>query len=548
MPKYAYLDPTNNDFYGETSITYTFTNDKEDGEGSGVKTDFNIYQTVNDITEYYFVVPTKMNTGDVINTFAGKIYFHDKTAPGGINSQEFTVTIDEDLIVEGGTHLITLNLRDDFVDNSVVIFEESNCYMINPLPDTDNQQRYRIPISRVFDFWEKYTTTPLSKDEAWVAEVIWQDVNTQQFEFVNDETSGSGNGAINPAQFNGKGSGAYISLKPKKGAKGNVLIGIRRNKSSWNYQNDGYLWTFHLWFTNYNPTYSMPWQENKYIYPVAGGEVHRYPSSSTYRNLWAEGGEYDQKYIMDRNLGARDANLPNAHTGSNGQWDIPGVLGYQFGRPAPMPSSGATLWVMKPNGSSVSIEQYIKPAITGDKNEKGNMVALDKQATMEEAVKYPCTFYIRIGATADVTTSWCSEASQYLGNIWHDKYTNVNDTKKSFFDPSPQGWKLPKTGTWNGFGNSLPYGGNRDYVWTNGANTSEKIRFYAICIAQNRQSGYTSYEIDSGTNGSKLNGGLYVATRRDLKNAHSLEMMTGAFSEPNSQLDSFGESVRCVQE
>ncbi|MFR9589123.1 MAG: hypothetical protein SNF86_06925 [Rikenellaceae bacterium] len=101
-------------------------------------------------------------------------------------------------------------------------------------------------------------------------------------------------------------------------------------------------------------------------------------------------------------------------------------------------------------------------------------------AKTSDAVLNPMLFYERTSSTYN---NWCSEA-QATTYLWNDTQAALASGKKSIFDPSPAGWKLPtitadsSAGTpWYGLTVNLtssvatfftnakyPASGNRDYA------------------------------------------------------------------------------------
>ena len=118
----------------------------------------------------------------------------------------------------------------------------------------------------------------LDKKSEWVAEVIWQDINSRAINFCNAA------GDVVPGDtYEGKGN-QPLYVKAVGGKKGNVVVGVKKKGAG----NDAYLWSWHLWIT----------EEPKLI----GG-------------------------FMDRNLGATSANPTDG--------DKTYGLYYQFGRKDP---------------------------------------------------------------------------------------------------------------------------------------------------------------------------------------------------------------------
>ena len=152
-----------------------------------------------------------------------------------------------------------------------------------------------------------------------------------------------------------------------------MVIGVRKKAAS----KREYLWSWHLWITDYAPEYTTAWKEGVYAYPVEGGSVHRYPGNSSGTHIWDT--KYRNKYIMDRNLGAFAAN-------SSGGRNAYGFY-YQFGRKDPFPHSGTALYDIEGNPQqdfTTSPDDCIQ--------------RIQGQAYLYEGVQLPYGFTIR-GAT-----------------------------------------------------------------------------------------------------------------------------------------------------
>ena len=79
----------------------------------------------------------------------------------------------------------------------------------------------------------------LDKKSEWVAEVIWQDINSRAINFCN----ASGN-VISGDTYEGKGN-QPLYVKTVGGKKGNIIVGVKKKGAG----NDAYLWSWHLWIT-----------------------------------------------------------------------------------------------------------------------------------------------------------------------------------------------------------------------------------------------------------------------------------------------------------
>jgi uncharacterized protein (TIGR02145 family) len=295
---------------------------------------------------------------------------------------------------------------------------ESNSYIIHPLPGTV-QTTYGVPVTRVNRFWgspDGAAANVLSSTTGWEAEVIWQD---KAGEGLIDFCESNGT-ILTTGKYEGTGE-TYFHFSPKdENASGNVLIGVKKKGAP---ASEGYLWSWHLWLTNYDPDAAPPsWQEGVYSYPVTGGAVHRYAGGT-----WATAA-YTDKFIMDRDLGAASANRADGLGKTRG-------LFYQFGRKDPFPATSVGLYNV--SGTAVT-------AFTATANDC--IVRVSGSTAIKTAVQYPYNFYV------PGSGDWVS-GNSYYNNSWNNPgwYTSVPKAGKSLFDPCPPGWRLPETGTWNTF-------------------------------------------------------------------------------------------------
>ncbi|MDE5847006.1 MAG: hypothetical protein K2H71_06610, partial [Muribaculaceae bacterium] len=205
--------------------------------------------------------------------------------------------------------------------------DESNSYIIEPGEDIT----YAIPTSRINYFWqEEDPDNVIADDEEWIAEVIWQDQDERMITFYDADNDPM----VGATAYTGKGNNA-IYFKPSAGVEGNVVVGVRK-KSTLTPAPDQreYLWSWHLWITDYNPDENIsPWVAGLYNYYVDGGYVHHYES-----NFWQK--SFLNKYIMDRNLGATS---PTPSTDIEERKRTYGLY-YQFGRFAPFPHADAAVY------------------------------------------------------------------------------------------------------------------------------------------------------------------------------------------------------------
>lgn len=280
--------------------------------------------------------------------------------------------------------------------------ERSNCYMVHP---TDGMQTVYIPVDKVNKYWSSsingYGNTPANTISAegvtsWVAEVIWADFDWKG-SGGSIETSGGAIGGIDDY--------IVMNLMPEI-KRGNMVIGVRPQSATADCPEGCYLWSWHLWITDYNPDVAVP--EN--------GRV----------DIW----EGMTAPMMDRNVGFfHNGNENLARDMSSG------ILYYQYGRKDPFPGN-VMLW--GPDGSVIYTPAKDNSADFVSQNAEVLSAATDTK----NSVLNPATFYSINGA-------WSAQGST-VTKIWSD-YASAKPVaelgsasdEKTMFDPCPAGWKLP---------------------------------------------------------------------------------------------------------
>ena len=358
----------------------------------------------------------------------------------------------------------------DLATGKVKLPPNSNCYMIHPIGDriVDEDGNYatvyELPIDRVNQYWKDVVKTDASRildaNSEWTVEVIWQDINTRVLDFC-DEYGGNkadiynGNG-LNPFCFKLRNDATVSDNQ----TYGNVLVGLKKAGV------DGYLWSWHLWITDYNPDVAPSWSEssNK-LYATNStsgrkidlqgckygnrsndnnanfttntapnyntsrsydGNVQHYHSQysgywtsyTVSSDLW-DRGIYKNKWIMDRNLGAMSSNSGDIAESLDG-WG----MYYQFGRKDPF----SYKYLYKIDGTT-----RIYPS-------KGLGAQWDYQTQtnppsveISESVKNPKKFF-------NVNGEWANDATDY---DWYSPTTPKFKGAKTLFDPCPPGWCVP---------------------------------------------------------------------------------------------------------
>ncbi|MFR9565872.1 MAG: fimbrillin family protein [Rikenellaceae bacterium] len=380
-------------------------------------------------------------------------------------------------------------------DYDYTIEGTSNCYMLHP--DGCDQEFY-IPVEgRINTFWRDYVDdnntyeNMLSSTDEWEAELLWSDFNGNTTGFkVERVTSGfSSNDSVTPfSEPNFTTPGARSAMKitlPSNISEGNFLVAVSFGGRI--------LWSWHLWVTEYNPDLiaaNSSATQGKYVYTYDSveGEVHRYDTDGLWSTL------YNNSFIMDRNLGARDSDYaPNRD----------GVLHYQFGRKDPFPASSS-----------------LSPSI------------VDDCVSFATSVQNPTSFYIRKTEEYSWSQEGLEMGSKYL---WFDKsvVNDPNASGKSIFDPSPLGWRVPRYRTFE----AMNYG-NCEY------DSRDNILLYNSAVKL-PMTGYRSNKVGS-VNDYGDQGNIRVSTQINSSSAYNFVYNPYVYDTNNTLADGF--CVRCIEE
>ncbi|MCH5219595.1 MAG: hypothetical protein J1F20_03415 [Muribaculaceae bacterium] len=186
--------------------------------------------------------------------------------------------------------------------------------------------------------------------------------------------------------------------------EGNALVAAKD-------ANGKILWSWHLWIINYDPT-------NEYTTPAnANGTT------------WT---------FMDRNLGALSTDREGM--------DSHGLF-YQWGRKDPFPGA-ATKTIMN---EDYTYEVDGEPTLydgEGNVLPKFNSFA-DSHGTLALSIENPMAFYVNLSVTTDELDEYGYPIvrDDWLNGDWvkesNDDYWGGVSMKKSIYDPSPVGYKVP---------------------------------------------------------------------------------------------------------
>ena len=332
--------------------------------------------------------------------------------------------------------------------NLVKLPSNANCHMINPnfSKTANGYPVYELPIDRIDECWGLEGLIPdasmrIGDNDEWTMDVIWQDIPTQVITFCDK----NGNNASNT--YSGTGyTPAYFKIVPASVTSshyGNILVGVKKKNSS------DYLWSWHLWVTDYNPDVATPYSSSNYTYKIEstgttginGSVQHWTHTRSVYWGtskflsgaIWE--GLYKNSWIMDRNLGAI-ATKPWLNTiKTYGCY-------YQWGNKTPYPHAShkyKTTSATPTSNNAAKGKNTLKKLYTINGSTETSFT-LDKYntsaKTVQEVTKAPNVFY---GVSGDQLY-----ANSYTGknNIWASP-VSITTRNKSIFDPCPIGWTVP---------------------------------------------------------------------------------------------------------
>lgn len=358
--------------------------------------------------------------------------------------------------------------------------QESNSYMMK----RDSKEFFAVPITRVNRYWETFSEdgSELIKDDTeWVAEIIWQDSPVPILEFTSfrryqaakDKSRMEGKGEIYTTRTgetventvplgDGEELPMCFAFRTTGSGEGNVVVGLRKKVPGWKdipLEEREYLWSWHFWITDYDPSWIIPpnpdagevdygggngdvnyqWQ----YHDVPGGQVQKYPTSGEMAG--------SSIYMMDRNLGATRTFTNRLELDGifsnilNGDWqyriqDVIQTFGvyYQYGRKEPFPHYDSELQpVYNYFGELIPALNKFPNMIISEQNE-----ACRSNYPSNVAIKYPYKFY-----TVDKEHPFWYDmdltSDETDNHEWNDPGIGTFSGKK-FFDPCPPGWKMPE--------------------------------------------------------------------------------------------------------
>ena len=361
----------------------------------------------------------------------------------------------------------------------------ANCYMINPnfSKTANGYPVYELPIDRINECWLdpaiNDASMSLGTNDEWVMDVMWQDINAQVIKFCDK----NGNNASNT--YSGTGvTPAYFKIVPSAVTSshyGNILVGVKKKNTS------DYLWSWHLWVTNYNPDVATPYSiakglnhtsnitanslyhENSGVTKINGNVQHWWHIYDFYwgannkfksKEIWSPGGLYEDCWMMDRNIGAIRDNVGTGDQQSYGCY-------YQWGSKNPYPH--ATYFIKEStkyeeNKHSNNLLKKLYKITGTDTTHFTFDVSSTSLRTLKEVTKKPNICYF---VNDDSKFELYDSNHKFRDNYWASLKSNPNNgySQKSIFDPCPPGWCVPMYNTFdlmtydprNDFGSTYRY-------------------------------------------------------------------------------------------
>ncbi len=364
----------------------------------------------------------------------------------------------------------------------------------------DGGNIYQVPTSPAYKDGDGYIAlgnndaNSIAKDEKWYAQVIWSDIQDINSKIVITQTSAN------------KGTGLEdleITFKPGV-YSGNIIIGVTQGElySSSNaaiplqFKNKfKYLWSWHLWVTNYDP-------DSQYIMMNISAKTPAAPYP-----------------VMDRNLGAKD--------------EFGAGLYYQWGRKDPFYLS-----------ESVYPYPYSTNWATGITY---TTITTPPTATLLDCVYLPNIFILGgINYYDPIQSGSLSEGAGY--NRWggNESHNSTSTTKnpKTIYDPCPPGWRMPWGGNWSGIIDPT-------FRWVDATDKSGKV-FSGISSANTsnnnlfRAAGYLKDSF--ATTDYETFGYYWGGSSVSSQYGRGLSFKKNSLATSHSAFRTYGYNVRCVKQ
>ena len=326
---------------------------------------------------------------------------------------------------------------------AVTVLPDANCYMLQPSKIANDKYDGKTLLLRLTQprtGWQyvqanekpgtgNYATDfeTLVKAGHYKVETLWQTAGASAFS-IEGASAAELMKAENGVEDDMKNYFVKLTKLPTPDGNCSALIVLKATATEGTITNGDILWSWHLWFTNYNFDDMTAEQQaaitgTAVATAVGNGETHRYAGAA-----FSAGGQYPTGLgMMDRNLGA----TYDASTTSISDWYGQGFqsaistaegdafsklrgMYYQFGRPTPFPQVTSV-------SGNLTTESLVYKA-------DGNSFTFEEEHTT--LPNNPLAFGIK-------------NPQKFLSNgeIW---WKTPSVDWPEIFDPSPAGWCLPQ--------------------------------------------------------------------------------------------------------
>lgn len=429
------------------------------------------------------------------------------------------------------TATVTLEGR-NAADKRVTVgtFDMNNSAIV--VPNSKDAGAVTFDIRKLTNGWQ--TTMPtLGQNAALSAAILWTDnanIATQL--------------GVDLDKVNG-----LLTVKSSGTAAGNAVVALYNNATAGSGE---ILWSWHIWVTDYAPDGSVNYGLGaNSTRDVTGGQVHTYGTQFMAKN--------PGKVIMDRNLGATKAYYKAPAAGDATAEQCFGMF-YQWGRKDPLPPAKgssinetslfgtATIPIYGADGTTPLPEgEQDNTTAAGYKRVSVTMAGSNAPATLNYSVKHPLTFIYYI--SQDVGDWYTNNAGYQNNTLWG------NGGNKSAYDPCPEGWKVPKTGTWGDMSKTnFPYYMNGNAIGNAdaGKNYQTNGRLYIPDGTSAQLTWYPTGGLREPGSGTVSQCGSRGYSWTCLPNSNNVKAQYLDFGTEGvgqgSVFRAFGFPVRCVQE
>ena len=304
--------------------------------------------------------------------------------------------------------------------------------------------------------------------------------------------------------------------------QGNAVLAVKNSSQI--------LWSWHIWVT------ALDVYSTQAVTSSFGGSPHTLNFMPVPLGWYSATETVNPKtntLSVKQEGSGKTANGTVTQAGETGSATVGTCTFYQWGRKDPFPPS---------DGTSVNskIDKTLYTYGTRGISTTSNCWSRSySQATIATSILNPSTFYYG-------SANWCNQSSNELWNVGEDDYNVVFETiKKSVYDPSPAGFRLPETAAFTGFtqdgeNGRTPYGSWESSTCGFKFTTGSVTTYWQAC-------GYLAY--DSGSLLSVgFDGDYWSAGPSNATDGCGLTFNSGSVYPQSTHYRAYGFSVRPVSE